>query len=37
MENPACVEIDATGSKESVVELAVVELEKRGITLGIDL
>ena len=37
MENPACVEIDATGSKESVVELAVVELEKHGITLGIDL
>jgi hypothetical protein len=37
MENPACVEIDAIGSKESVVELAVVELEKRRITLGIDL
>jgi hypothetical protein len=32
MENPACVKIDATGSKESVVKLAVEELEKHKIT-----
>ena len=37
MENPAWVEIDATGSKESVVKLAVEELEKHGLMLGIDL
>ena len=33
MENPVCIEIDAKGSKESVVKTAEETLEKHGIKL----